>query len=45
MAGETTDKEYLELKHGQKILAKYLKLVIQKARMNIDLKELETILK
>jgi hypothetical protein len=40
-----SDERYLELKAKQKILAKYLKLVIQKFKMPIDIKELEIILK
>lgn len=40
-----TDKRYLELKHDQKVLAKYLKIVIEKSKMKIDLKELENVLK
>ncbi len=40
-----TDKRYLELKNNQKILAKYLKAVIKKSKIPVNLKELETVLK
>jgi hypothetical protein len=40
-----TDKRYLELKNNQKILAKYLKIVIEKSKMAVNTKELEAILK
>jgi len=40
-----SDKRYLELKQQNKVLAKYLKLVIEKANIQVSTKELESILK
>ncbi len=40
-----SDRRYLELKNEQKVLARYLKVVIQKANIAVDMKDLEMILK
>ncbi|MBI4049454.1 MAG: hypothetical protein HY395_01390 [Candidatus Doudnabacteria bacterium] len=38
---ELSDKRYLELKQRSRILAKFLKLVIQKSKIDLDPSELE----
>jgi hypothetical protein len=40
-----SDRRYLEQENKLKILAKYLKIVIQRSKIPVDLKQLETVLK
>lgn len=40
-----SDKRYLEIRNNERVLAKYLKLIILKSKIQIDTRELETILK
>jgi hypothetical protein len=40
-----SDKRYIELKNNQKILARYLKAIIEKSKISINTRELETVLK
>jgi hypothetical protein len=42
---ELSDKRYLELRQTNRIIFKYLKLVVQKAKVPVDLKELEQLIK
>lgn len=42
---ELSDKRYLELRQTNRIIFKYLKLVVQKSKVPIDLSELEELIK
>ena len=42
---ELSDKRYLELRQTNRIIFKYLKLVVQKTKLPVDLKDLEELVK
>lgn len=42
---ELSDKRYLELRQANRLIFKYLKLVVQKSEVPVDLSELEEMVK